>query len=368
MPTGRFVKAMELFLPADQVVADGRLRESLREIPDARLLSLFGVCHVIADKQFDVWYDDVYYDLAFGEALTADDPHISITGLPTFSATHVGIVSHLQGAAALPDGAVVAELVATYRDGSEARLPIRAGVETAVGEDEVAGLKHNRDLPTVRWRFDAPGQDAIAQLALPESGPLDSLELHLSNPDAPLFIRGIAVMDELSNAHATMPVSRHPWQSIHSGDVKIYENGAAFPRASLIPTAELSPDDDATLTRMLNPTFDPAKTVLLAGGEAHLGGRGSAVVQTESPERLHIKYTTDAPSTLLIAQAWYPGWQATIDGQTVPIQRADLLLSAIAVPEGEHTVLMAFTPRSLFLGLWVSLATAGLLILFWFWP
>ena len=368
LPTQRFVEAMELFLPADRVVADGRLRESLREIPDARLLSLFGVCFVIADKQFDVWHDDVYYDLAFGEAMTGDDPQITISELPTFPVTHVGLVSHLQEGADLPDGALVAELVAKYRDGAEARLPIRAGIETAVGDDETVGLKHNRDLPAVRWRFDAPGQDAIAQLALPETGPLTSLDVQLSDADASLFVRGIAVMDEMSNAHATMPVSRHPWRSIHSGDVKIYENGAAFPRASLIPNAELSPDDDATLARMLDPTFDPAETVLLAEGEASQGGSGSAVVQAESPERLQIDYNADAPSTLLINQAWYPGWQATLDGEPVSLQRADLLLSAIAVPEGEHTVLMEFKPQSLYLGLWISLATAILLVLLWFWP
>lgn len=368
LPTRRFIKAMELFLPADQVVADGRLRESLRAIPDARLLSLFGVCFVIADKQFDVWHDDVYYDLAFGEALSADQPQITLSDLPAFPATHVGLVSHLQGGAALPDDAVVAELVATYGDGSEARLPVRAGIETAVGADEMAGLKHNRDLPAVRWRFDAPGQDAIAQLALPEPGPLVSLDLRLLETDVSLFVRGVAIIDRVSNAHASPPVTRHPWRRIHSGDVKIYENEAAFPRAFLVPNAELSPDDDLTLARMLDPAFDPAETALLAAGAARQGGSGTAMVQHESPERYRIDYSADAPSTLLIAEAWYPGWQATLDGEPVPLQRADLLLNAIPAPAGQHTVLMAFRPRSLRLGAWISLAVLGLLLLAWFWP
>ncbi|HEY52368.1 MAG TPA: YfhO family protein [Caldilineae bacterium] len=367
LPMQRFVEAMALFLPPDRVVADGRLRETLREIPDARLLSLFGVCFVIADKQFDVWHDDVYYDLAFGEALTADQPQMTITAMPDFPATHVGLVSHLQGGAALPDGTPVAELVAKYRDGSEVRLPIRAGIETAVGADEMAGLQHNRDLPAVRWRFDAPGQDAIAQLALPEPGPLASIDLRLLATDVTLFVRGVAIIDRVSNAHATPPVTRHPWQRIHSGDVKIYENEAAFPRAFLVPNAELSPDDDLTLARMLDPAFAPAETALLAAGEARQGGGGTAAVQHASPEQYRIDYNAAAPSTLLIAEAWYPGWQATLDGQPVPIQRADLLLSAIAAPAGQHTVLMAFRPRSLRLGAGISLAVLGLLLLAWFW-
>jgi hypothetical protein len=349
------------------VVADGRLRESLREIPDARLLSLFGVCFVIADKQFDVWHDDVYYDLAFGEALTADQPQMTLTAMPDFPATHVGLVSHLQGGASLPDGTPVAELVAKYRDGSEVRLPIRAGSETAVGADDAAGVQHKRDLPAVRWRFDAPGQDTIAQLALPEPGPLAALDLRLLETDVSLFVRGVAIIDRVSDAHATPPVTRHPWRRIHSGDVKIYENEAAFPRAFLVPNAELSPDDDLTLARLLDPTFDPAETALLAAGEARQGGSGTAAVQHESPERYRIDYNAAAPSTLLIAEAWYPGWQATLDGQPVPVQRADLLLSAIAAPAGQHTVLMAFKPRSLRLGAGISLAALGLLLLAWFW-
>jgi hypothetical protein len=247
-------------------------------------------------------------------------------------------------------------------------LPVRAGIETAVGDDEVVGLAHDREIPAVRWRFDAPGQDFITQLALPESGPLASLNLQLANPDAALYVRGLAVIDAVSDAHATVPVTRHPWQRIHSGDVKIYENGAAFPRATLVPDAEVIADDHGTLAHMLDPTFDPAKTLFLAGGEARQGGGGTALVTTASPERLQINYDADDPSTLLINQAWYPGWQATVDGEPAPIERADLLLSAIAVPEGQHVVLMTFKPQSLYWGMWISLAAGGLLMLLWFWP
>ena len=96
LPTAHFIQTMELFLPPDRVVADGRLREQLREIPDARLLSLFGVCYVITDKTFDAWSDDIYYDLAFGETLSADTPDLTLSDLPHFPATAIGLVTHLR--------------------------------------------------------------------------------------------------------------------------------------------------------------------------------------------------------------------------------------------------------------------------------
>jgi hypothetical protein len=370
LPTEDFVQAMGLFLPPDQVVADGRLREQLHEVPDARLLSLFHVCYLIVDKDFDAWHDDVYYDLAFGEALDAAHPDLSLADLPGFPITAIGLISHLVGGGRLPDGAVVAELAATMKDGSAVVLPIRAGMETFEGADGASGLAHGRDLPAVRWRYDAPGQDAIARLALLSPGlPLAapglpvSLHLRLVRPDVTLFVRGLAVIDEQSQAHATPPVSRHPWRRIHSGDVKVYRNDGVFPRAFLVPAAEISADDEATLVRLADPAFDPAQTVLLAEGQPLVASPshtspGSVQVVASSPESLHLDVRAEVASVLVVADAWYPGWEATVDGERVAVACADLLLRALALPAGQHDVRLSFRPASLRWGAAVSLATA----------
>ncbi len=353
LPTRTFVEAMGLLLPADRVVADGRLREQLHEVPDARLLSLFHVCYVITDKTFDAWQDGVYYDLAFGEALTADQPDLEVAGLANFPATAFGLVSYLQNGAALPDGTPVAELVVGLRDGRELTLPIRAGLETFEGADDVPGLAHSRSLPAVRWRYDAPGQDAVARLHLPEAGVPASLRLRLLRPDVRLFVRGLAQIDEVSGAHATPVVSRHGWTRIHSGDVKVYRNDGVLPRAFLVPQVEASPSDQATLARLADPAFDPAQVVLLAGGEGASANTAASAggevgwLEEPDPETLRLTANTPAPAWLVLADAWYPGWKATIDGVETPIQRADLLLRAVPVPAGSHTVEFRFQPASL---------------------
>ncbi|MBX7236098.1 MAG: YfhO family protein [Caldilineales bacterium] len=378
LPTGAFVRAMGLLLPPDQVVADGRLREQLHEVPDARLLSLFHVCYLIVDKDFDVWHDDVYYDLAFGEPLDAAHPDLVLTDLPGFPITAVGLVSHLVGGAELPDGAVVAELTATMKDGRAAVLPIRAGKETFEGGDGVSGLAgrivapaHGRDLPAVRWRYDAPGQDAIARLLLPSPGLPAALHLRLVRPDVTLFVRGLAVIDDQSQAHATPPVSRHPWQRIHSGDVKVYRNDGVLPRAFLVPAAEISPDDATTLARLADPGFDPTQTVLLSEGRPLAPTPGAAPpgavqIVASSPESLHLDVQAAAPAVLVVADAWYPGWEATVDGERVPIARADLLLRGLPLSAGQHVVRLSFRPASLRWGAAITLASA-LLVGFLLW-
>jgi hypothetical protein len=51
-----------------------------------------------------------------------------------------------------------------------------------------------------------------------------------------------------------------------------------------------------------------------------------------------------AEGMLVINEAWYPGWVATVDGQRVPIYRANALVRAIPISEGSHDVLMQFRP------------------------
>ena len=59
-----------LFVPADKLSPDGRLREQLSsQFPAGRLLRLLDVEHVITDKGFDVWYDGAYYDLELSNRL-----------------------------------------------------------------------------------------------------------------------------------------------------------------------------------------------------------------------------------------------------------------------------------------------------------
>jgi uncharacterized membrane protein YfhO len=57
------------------------------------------------------------------------------------------------------------------------------------------------------------------------------------------------------------------------------------------------------------------------------------------------------------------GWTATIDGQPVPIMKADYVLRAIRVPAGEHNIEFHFRPASFYNGQKVVLACSILEIL-----
>jgi uncharacterized membrane protein YfhO len=84
-----------------------------------------------------------------------------------------------------------------------------------------------------------------------------------------------------------------------------------------------------------------------------------AVIDTYAPENARI--TAEGPGWLVLTDAWYPGWAATVDNAPAQIYLADGLFRAVALPPGPHVIEMRFAPLSAIAGAWISLsAWAGL--------
>ena len=57
-----------------------------------------------------------------------------------------------------------------------------------------------------------------------------------------------------------------------------------------------------------------------------------------------IDITGEATTTnyLLVAENWYPDWQATVDGSAAPTWRANGAMLSVALPPGAHQVTLRF--------------------------
>ena len=62
-------------------------------------------------------------------------------------------------------------------------------------------------------------------------------------------------------------------------------------------------------------------------------------------------------SFVVLSEVFYPGWEAFVDGRPAPIIRGDLVLRAIPVPAGKHTIELHFRSKTLLWGLVVSLTS-----------
>lgn len=371
LPLARFVQLERLFLPVDELSLDGRLREKLRFVPPARLLSLLNARWIITDKVFDVWIDDIFYDLQFPARLEAGHT-VTTSHVPDFPATAVGLVSHLEGATRLPAGAPVAKLSLTFAGGGRQAITLSAGRDTAEG-DYRTGAAHPQARVGVAWPYEAAGVDYVTVYTLTHRAPLIRITVEGLLPTGRFVLRGLSLIHQPTTTSRSVLLSTEgDYRQVHSGDVKIYENREVLPRAFVVHRAEVAPTDEAVIAVMKQPGFDPgAALVRLPVGDEQPGpvilGQPSVndrvTITSYKPERVEIQVSLGSPGWLVLTDTYYPGWQASLNDQPVDILPVDILFRAVQVPAGEHVLLFEFKPRSVYLGGGMSgLALLALLI------
>jgi uncharacterized membrane protein YfhO len=89
------------------------------------------------------------------------------------------------------------------------------------------------------------------------------------------------------------------------------------------------------------------------------GGAGTAKLVSYAAERVEAEATASRRSLFVLTDVHFPGWKATVDGKSVPIERVDYLLRGVVVPPGKHSVVFSYEPASFRAG-WI-IAVLGLL-------
>jgi hypothetical protein len=144
---------------------------------------------------------------------------------------------------------------------------------------------------------------------------------------------------------------------VHSGDVKIYENLTALPRAFVAQSVRVEDNEERALELLRVPDFDPARTVILDSGNESISPEGETNVEIVAyePERVELAVSSSSPGYLVLTDSYYPGWTAEVDGVRVTIERANLYFRAVLLGEGDHDVVFRYQPASARLGLAISL-------------
>lgn len=89
----------------------------------------------------------------------------------------------------------------------------------------------------------------------------------------------------------------------------------------------------------------------------------SAEVLRYSPGQVVVRVRSRRAGLLVLADSYYPGWVASLDGTPARILVANHALRAVELPAGDHEAEFTFRPGSFRLGLAVSAATRGALAL-----
>lgn len=134
--------------------------------------------------------------------------------------------------------------------------------------------------------------------------------------------------------------------------VDIHLNTLALPRAWLVYRTELVESYGQALEQVLDEDFRPEEIAIVQDGPRLNGtGQGRIEVGYYGPNDILFVVETDSPALLVLSDTFYPGWQATVDGQRVPIYRTNAAFRGVLIPAGKHRVEMEFRPRSLWIGL-----------------
>ena len=114
--------------------------------------------------------------------------------------------------------------------------------------------------------------------------------------------------------------------------------------------------------RIEDPAFDAATTALRVGNDA------PDLQQCEAPDRIGI--TAYAPNRVrigadmacrgmvVLADTWFPGWEAYVDDRPAQIYAAYNVMRGVVVKGGRHEVIFLYRPASVYGG--VVLTVIGL--------
>jgi hypothetical protein len=328
--------------------------------------------------------------------------------LPPIQADRIALLTNLAWSEAVPDRVVVAHLRLHDKDEQTFDFEVRAGEHTSEWAfdrpDIRARIKHKRapvatsyDVEDAQAKYEA--HTYVSTFALPQKTVVTGGEITVERipqaPDLTLSVTRLALADgerafplrrewvkkdSAANTDQPKPLSERDglttprWRRLAEvGTVAVFENTRLLPRAWLATSELVAAEEDELSIIRTGKTpggaaWHPLETALV---ESNTGIRfengneppGNAEVMRNEPNRVEVKTESATPAILVLSANHYPGWRASVDGRSVDVIRVNYNLRGVAVPAGDHLVAFVYRPKSVLVGLVISLLVLAALVL-----
>ena len=169
----------------------------------------------------------------------------------------------------------------------------------------------------------------------------------------------------------------HPLYSMLRGRLQVgskprktVEHPNPLPRFLLLANYRVEPDDDSVLAAMLEPEFDPRRTVILEtepsptprpGLSPEVNGRVRLLDQ--STDHIDLEVNLEDAAILVITDAYSRGWRALplpdSSQSGYQLLPANYVLRAIPLAAGSHRLRVEYSPLAFRAGVWSSLIAGG---------
>jgi hypothetical protein len=154
---------------------------------------------------------------------------------------------------------------------------------------------------------------------------------------------------------------------MHRDSVIIYRNKRPQPRIFWVKRIVAAEGDDEAIAAIQRHDLRDVAVVQKAertDKEILASPDDRATVIRAADGTLEVETQNRRDRYLVISEVWHPGWRATLDGRTLPLDRADLALMGAWIPAGRHRLVLMFRPLYWRIALGISLC-CGAVFLIW---
>jgi hypothetical protein len=199
--------------------------------------------------------------------------------------------------------------------------------------------------------------------------------MRMKNRGNPNFLNLVGAKYLLAPKSAQIPVDYFGKDSLvregEFGDLAIYRNDNAFPRAFLVDEYEVVPDRQDIYPRVVSAKTDNRRKAFLEkepGLEiqsADSVAAGTARIISYADDSVLVECNTTKNSLLILTDNYYHRWQAFADGNQLEVLRAYGSFRAVPIKAGTKTVLFKYdragnsVPRAVTL---LTLALVGIIL------
>lgn len=289
----------------------------------------------------------------------------------------LAIVSSLGYAGGAVDGQPVASIEVTDENNSSSSYTLKAGTDTAEWAHERPDIRTsaNHKLAPV---FDShPGDEQnsftahryLAKIALNTTSTIARIKFQ--NVSGFQFILWkLTVHSSQTNSSTVVPlVGPTRWETVWLDKrVAVVENKRALPRVWLASATQSVTKEEALKIIREREDFDPRQLALVespAGVTFNPATSAGATVKllSFSANQLELETQSTSPAFVVISEVYYPGWEAEVDGVSVPIYPTDYLLRGVYVNSGgRHQIRLRYRAPAARYGLFVGVATMLIMV------
>jgi len=158
-------------------------------------------------------------------------------------------------------------------------------------------------------------------------------------------------------------------------EIFIYENLDRLSRAFMVHQVIVAANDKEAASQikdldisdkvLVTAPSEKAKLVTL-NTEAKTARGDKVAISDFKSYRVTVDTFSPQDGILILSDSYFPSWQVKVDGKKQELLKANVHLRGVYLEKGTHQVVFSYQPNKLYLGIVISLSTAGLLMVLLF--